>query len=188
MALCVIMMTITVNHAEGSEQQETIPHPNPKPGSWWIIQRSNESSPFKIELIRIEDGKFITQVGEREINFTDEWNALEGPNPMNGAWLTYTPHNHHLSFPLWEGKRWKGKFSWSNDKNTGSVNSESAVIRWEMVTVTAGTFRALKIETTIVSGKTKIQTTCWYAPEVQRFAKCTNDHSSSEIINYYLAQ
>jgi hypothetical protein len=88
------------------------------------------------------------------------------------------PFYPNYSFPLYVGKTWTGKVALSNTRELGTeviAELQGKAVGWEMVTVPAGTFLALKLNmkgnyaATGISGNWNgtIQDTLWYAPEVR---------------------
>ena len=99
---------------------------------------------------------------------------IDGP----GIRQTATPFYPNYSFPLYAGKSWAGKvvLNHSRQGDTEVVAELSGrAVRWEMVTVPAGNFLALRLEMKgtyvsrgmlgTVSGT--IEDTLWYSPEVR---------------------
>ena len=167
----------------------------PQPATRELVGPQNGRWGAKIELKKVEDGKFIAEVDGRGVTYTSEWNALEGPGtlPGPGRWFTYSPHLRTLSFPLWEGKSWGGKVMWTSIggfTGVGEVNIVAKTRGWETVKVPAGEFEAIKVEIVSQGGRTDIKTICWYAPEAQNFVKCdsTNRTSTFELASYKLFQ
>ena len=164
------------------------PFPNPQPGSWWVIKGTTAEWQTRVELKRVENGKFITERGGREIEYTNEWNAFEDGWDQRTIRTKYSPHVRNFSFPLWPGKKWGGIVEWTGRAMlmTGGTYSEWAEAkRWERIRVPAGEFEAMRIENL----RGKIQSTCWYAVEVQRLVKCvspTHPQTSWELIEFHL--
>ena len=85
------------------------------------------------------------------------------------------PFYPNYSFPLYAGKTWKGRVVLSNSKQPGTevtAELQGRAVGWEMVTVPAGTFFALKLSmegTYFATGLDRgtIADTLWYAPEVR---------------------
>jgi hypothetical protein len=194
MALCTtfaLMFSFTNAHAQESPPPgaKVAPFPNPQPGSWWV--RKTADGERKIELKQVGDGKLIGEVDGREVVYTSEWNALEGPgiSTRPGQWFTYSPHLRTLSFPLWEGKSWGGNVMWTSMGSFTGVGNFDVVAKargWETVKVPAGEFEAIKVEILSQGGRTNIRTICWYAPQAQSFVKCdsSNRGSTYELIAY----
>lgn len=106
------------------------------------------------------------------------------------------PFYPNYVFPLSVGQRWKQKVEMtkSTDSNGKVVvaDLESRVVGWEMVTVPAGNFVALKIETSgwyngSISGWAwggQIHETLWFAPEVRNAVRYEYQDRSSSIDNH----
>lgn len=88
------------------------------------------------------------------------------------------PFYPNYSFPLYAGKTWKGRVVLSNTKQPVAETTaelQGRAIGWEVVTVPAGTFLALKLSmkgTYTATGLDDtltgdIEDTLWYAPEVR---------------------
>ncbi|MFA5912652.1 MAG: hypothetical protein WC830_03735 [Burkholderiales bacterium] len=91
---------------------------------------------------------------------------------------TATPFYPNYSFPLYAGKTWGGKVVLSNTKRAGTevtAQLQGRALGWELVTVPAGTYLALKLH---MEGRYRatdpgggwdgtIEDTLWYAPEVR---------------------
>ena len=134
-------------------------------------------------LTKIEEGKFFVKSSKSgDLVFTNEWNAIQLPNPRTGPPWLITPHNRYFSFPLWEGKKWSGLI----DVSRSSMLVRREVKRWESVKVPAGTFEAIRVEGgTIAVGNVP----CWYAPEVQYPIKCegaANSWYAWELLEFEL--
>jgi len=91
---------------------------------------------------------------------------------------TAAPFYPNYSFPLYVGKTWKGKVVLSNTKQPGievSAELQGKAVGWEMVTVPAGIYLALKLRMEgwyVATGPGgawdgRIEDTLWYAPEVR---------------------
>ena len=99
---------------------------------------------------------------------------VDGP----GYTQTAEPFYPNYSFPLYAGKTWSGKVVLSNTKRPGievSAELQGKAVGWEMVTVPAGTFLALKLSMKGTyrgtgpdgSWSGTIEDTLWYAAEVR---------------------
>ena len=149
-----------------------------------------------MELKRVENGKFFVLVeGEdREQIHTDEWNNIEGPSTtIPGQWLAYSPHIYSHSFPLWQGKKWRGDYAVRSLRGAFVVTSSNSTMygeatKWETMTVLAGTFQALRIEVElqVPVANRRYQSKCWYAAEAQRPVKCEGDLGRYELVRFEL--
>ncbi|MBI3372713.1 MAG: hypothetical protein HY017_13290 [Betaproteobacteria bacterium] len=117
------------------------------------------------------DGRSVARI-ERTVAFNLV--RVEGA----GFTQTATPFYPNYSFPLYAGKTWNGKVVLTNTNRPGGETTaalQGRAIGWEMVTVPAGTFLALKLSVKgdylatglddTLSGV--IEDTLWYAPEVR---------------------
>jgi hypothetical protein len=114
----------------------------------------------------------------RTLQFTPEWNLRSSRN-ADGSGYDYTPQLPYFAFPLYPGKTWQ-QTSRETSVKTGAIREHTftaTVGDWEEVSVTAGTFHALKIttHTVLVDLTTGQQSTgtdiSWYAPSVRRSVK-----------------
>jgi hypothetical protein len=111
-----------------------------------------------------------------QIQRTSSFNLVRIDGP--GFRQTAAPFYPNYSFPLYAGKSWAGKVVLNNSRQ-GDTEVVAALagraVRWEMVTVPAGNFLALRLEMKgtytsrsmhgTVSGT--IEDTLWYSPEVR---------------------
>jgi len=122
---------------------------------------------FTVEGMRLDTAAPV------EVSFWDsQWNRMHGQ---------YVPTKKNFEFPLDVGKRWAMEYTRATTDGRGviSFDGEATVSGWEQVTVKAGTFDTLRIET-----RTKWQIagngatgqdleTYWYAPKAKRLVKYT---------------
>ena len=117
------------------------------------------------------DGSVVAQV-QRTAAFNLA--RIEGA----GFRQTAAPFYPNYSFPLYVGKTWSGKVVLNNSRQGDTevvAELSGRAVRWEMVTVPAGNFLALRLEMKgtyasrsmhgTVAGT--IEDTLWYAPEVR---------------------
>jgi hypothetical protein len=170
--------------AEPPAGAKVVSAPNVKPGSYWVLV--NQDADIRVELTKVRDGVFITKFGKDERKYTNEWNALDGPGAKTGTWVTYNPNLTTLSFPLYEGKKWTQTVRWSSGSFSDSFVATGEVKGWERIKVPAGEFEALRVEN--MNGPNS--STCWYAPEAERFVKCTssNPRFAFEVKEYKIVQ
>ena len=101
-----------------------------------------------------------------------EWTLLEGA-AVEGRLVD-------LPFPLYVGKTWQYEYKTVDSNGRETLQSGTAKVEgWEVVTVAAGTFKALKVDVEgrsrtympdgIVTGK--VNETLWYSPEAKRWVK-----------------
>lgn len=128
---------------------------------------------------------------------------------IEGQTFTQTaqPFYPSYSFPLYVGKTWKGTVVLSNTKWQGIVVTaklSGRALGWELVTVPAGTFLALKLSmegSYVASGGLDgswggtIEETLWYAPEVRNAVRYEyvdfigggqrNNHEVHELVRFW---
>jgi hypothetical protein len=160
-------------------------------GDTYIIDSQYPSSPkwnttTERKVISISDGKIIvtaknlesTNSKPRTLTFTPEWNLISSRN-ADGNGSDFSPPLQYFAFPLYPGKTWK-QTSRETDVKTGAVKEHTLsgiVSNWEDVSVTAGTFRTIKItvQNELLDRATGIRSTgtdiSWYAPNLRRSIK-----------------
>lgn len=138
----------------------------------------------------------VNQGGVVYVTYDRDWNAQN-----SGAWK-YAPHDGTgVRLPLSVGKSWKIQANGTGSrggswKRTGT----SKVVAEEKVTTTAGSFNAVKIETSInmtnpsnPSRKTQTVMTTWYSPSVNHWVKRTmkttiagrvRENNTLELVDY----
>jgi hypothetical protein len=118
----------------------------------------------------------------------------KGPSRLMGFDLPTPPGVRELRFPLSPAARWKN----ASDHDVMGVKvrlqEEFIVGEWEMVTVPAGTFRALRIDSTHVTtgleqdgiSNRPIPRTWWYSPKAKCMVKIMIGNKSTELKSYAL--
>jgi hypothetical protein len=192
-----------------AQAEAPVPRPDVKVGDRWTYRRmdyeANRSrGNYEMHVVFAERG--VIQVvtdqrsGETDTTYTSDWNAVTLPGRV------FSPHTGWLIFPLRSGASYRAAFEVVQLKRDHKVRHEYQVkvMGWEEVTVPAGKFRALKVESegsfqraddAFVSGKAR--SVIWYAPEVRRWVKMTReerpnrrrgggDHSGEELVEYKL--
>lgn len=159
------------------------PLPEAKPGSQWTLRYANGAE-TTLAISQAKNGKLFFSNGTV---FTAERNMLEGYGPRTGDPISYSPHLRTYSFPLWEGKTWGGWVTWTSGQYSGSYRVNVKAAAWETITVPAGTFEAMRLETL---GNGKPWSTCWYAALAEFPAKCTfHQHGADfELLAYKLVK
>ena len=120
----------------------------------------------------------------------------------------FDPFYPNFSFPLQVGKSWRGDVTLSDSSKSGETQARftGTAVRWESVTVPAGTFIALRVELrgtyvgdvggSIVTGT--IEDTLWYSPEIRNAVRAeykdtygsgtVYNHDVHELVRYWVAQ
>lgn len=129
----------------------------------------------------------VSRAGDRFV-YTKEGNIVDDGFRKE----RYDPDIPRLQFPLQEGKTWVRQYTvrGERDRRPFDVTLKAKVGGWERLSVPAGTFDAIRIQTSIEFPRTGHEELCWYAPEVKRFVKCKfSEHikeSNFELISYQL--
>jgi hypothetical protein len=138
---------------------------------------------------------------EIDTTWTAEWNAVN--DRLTGS---FYPDSGVLRFPLKAGLHYTSQYEVARPRRRESFRAkntlEVSVVRWEDLTVPAGTFHALKIDARGTYERFDrrlrgpLHIVVWYAPEVRRWVKWVfeNDsprgrvlrHESQELLEYHL--
>ena len=190
--------------------------PDLKPGDGWVYNKIDgwtgnlqfvvvdtikQVSPSGMVIEAVVPGSTTTTRMERdrEVNLF----RTEAPDSVQ----TVSPSYPSYAFPLTVGKRWTRKVTFANSAQPDKEVTawfEAKVIGWEMVTVPAGTFDALRIELTANYRASNSQGSwngtmvdrLWYAPEVRNAVKyeyldtmggSKYTHERFELVRYWRA-
>ena len=134
-----------------------------------IVKRSDRGG-ISMESSDLDGGNVVKILRSSAFNLV----RIDGP----GFTRTATPFYPNYSFPLYAGKTWKGRVELANTSRAGtevSAELQGRALGWEMITVPAGTFLALKLSlkgSYVAKGNEgswtgTIEDTLWYAPEVR---------------------
>lgn len=97
-----------------------------------------------------------------------------------------SPDDGTFSWPLWIGKSWMASYTY-NDRERG--RSWNPVVSWwkvaayEDVTVPAGTFKALRFESSPGTNNAT-RTTFWYSPEARVLIKRVYERTTDHYLGY----
>jgi hypothetical protein len=125
----------------------------------------------------------ITEVTDQFIKVMDKTAGKETETLRDLDWATlqaggrqYTPPIRALAFPLVVGKKWEHTNTSTHPtcgNNTADLKSE--VVGWEDVTVPAGTFRTIRIDSqgywSSRCGRDRLAYKFWYSPDVRWLVK-----------------
>jgi hypothetical protein len=120
-------------------------------------------------------------------------------DPVNGTLLTTSPSYQWAVFPLFQGVTWNGETVMQGSTSSGIFNNRvqytGNAVRWEDVTMTAGSFRALRMEhtetfTPVAGGTTQSGSyTQWFAPASDcaivdfQYANDLGQHARKELLS-----
>lgn len=187
MLIMLISVSFACQYAVAQSQQPKVDkHPDIKPGdrfayvngvfllkcNRWEVKESDKS------------GHIVSKCGENTMYVaSDTGNPIMAVNDKGETVARFSPYFPALSFPLYVGKKWSGKYDGQQGRLrwTGDVSCESTA--FEEVQVAAGKFGAFRIECAnkwdsgivFINGTKK--STSWYAPEAKLIVKSINDDS-----------
>jgi|GEM_PF-2865514 len=152
-------------------------------GDYWKFQREDKRWwEYKVE--RSEDDIYVIKNP-----FSGEWEGYDKKNLKLKYYIDSVgnkrqlrePAIYYFDFPIYVGKKWSKTETLENiDGIDLNYLIDFAIKSYEDVTVTAGTFKAFKIEQRIISlqhmsgGKAYI----WFSPEVKNVVKVTHEKIS----------
>ena len=131
---------------------------------------------------------------EFDATWTPEWNPVVSDD---GA-VVSIERGGFLKFPMRVGDEWAARLEYKRP-NVGSFHAlqehQVRVVGWEEITVPAGKFRALKVQTKgtftrlDILAPTGTETyTLWYVPEVKRMVKTLYEHRAgrreTELVDF----
>lgn len=217
LAVMLAIVSAAVSSALAQQRAEPIAGPDVRVGDTWIYNKLNGWT-GALEDVSVNS---VTELGAGEIlirsttldektvsrvvrNAAFNLVRVDGPDFVREA----KPFYPNYSFPLHVGKTWKGTAVLTNTQGASlaiRVQLEGRATGWEMVTVPAGTYRALKLEMQgtymaeaigyTVTGT--IRDTLWYVPEVRNAARYEYrdtvgmdeqyNHEVHELVRYWLA-
>lgn len=165
-------------------------YPDAKPGAHF----SYVNGVFLLKCNRWEvkeankNGEIVSQCGANTMYVTaDAGNPIKSVNDKGETVARFTPFYPDVSFPLFVGKKWTGKYSGEegSKKWTGDVSCEAVAL--ENVAVKAGNLQAFRIECVdkwdagiiFINGKKK--STRWFAPAVGLIVKSINEDSQWNV-------
>jgi len=172
-----------------SDAHQVAQSPSLSVGDEFVVEHKNLTNP---KLSYIGERKIVSLDGNRvritvrnlnssyvrTLDYDRQWNVIASRGNA-GEGFDYSPPIKYYDFPLFPGKRWSLNSTERNIK-TGQVREHTITAEvggWEMVTVPAGTFRAIKV---IVHSEVKDPQTgqiisgndiSWYAPVAKRSVK-----------------
>lgn len=123
----------------------------------------------------------VTEVSDSHIQMTDKVSSVVVTYDRDWAIKqvgsrNYSPSIRALAFPMQVGKKWEHSNSYVHDR-CGNTTSDlkNEVVGWEEVTVPAGTFRALRIDSSGYwrnnCGSDRLEYKFWYVPKVKWLVK-----------------
>ena len=168
-----------------ADESAPVQKPDVKVGEWWTYRYTEypsnvpRVSNFHERVTFVGPNEILTvNRADRDSVWTPEWNSLS----HGGSGVTYDKPRQVLSFPLKVGASHRTTYEVVARRGSGArarFEDTVKVVGWEEVVVPAGSFRALKLETTGTfqrldarfGGWTRRE--IWYVPEIKRWVKWT---------------
>lgn len=196
--LAFISLTFALAAPCHAKDDAAVPRPVIKPDDSWSYRKTDFTHTvpeinFR-ETVTFANDRIIQMVDlrkgagqETDTTYTAEWNAVSSPN--SGI---FVPDQGLLRFPLRPGDSHESsydvRFPLQGEREV-KHERHVKVVGWENVTVPAGTFRALRVESegtwhrldTGFSGAAK--EVMWYSPQVKRYVKWTFDNWTPRGLN-----
>lgn len=171
----------------------------PKEGDFWKYRGSNQNGPdaptYRVARVSADsiELRYATNANEQiTLVLNKDWNPISQLGQTGASDIRFVPFAAHYQFPLEPGKKWRATFRGECGALCSfETNSESEVRGWEKVTVPAGTFNALRIDSRdtfrYVFGMTAHATgSVWLVPELKRPVKFDYTFSGKRIQDYEL--
>ena len=131
-----------------------------------------------------KNGEIVSKCGDNTLYVTaDSGNPVMAVNEKGETVAKFTPFYPELSFPLFVGKKWSGKYKAHQGRTDWSGDMTCESTAFEEVRVAAGKFNAFRIECAnkwdsgilFINGTKK--STSWYAPEINLIIRSVNEDS-----------
>lgn len=152
-----------------------------------------------VVVLRKFEGEAEDEPVESDMVFSDEWNIMITGSRGGRPSAIMRPSTALLAFPMKPGDSYPSDYDMETlpDGNVVRHRRTTRVVGWEDVTVPAGRFRALRIEsegTMQLARKPKpgrSMVTVWWVPELRRWVKQEQDFGPNghrqELVSYKLA-
>jgi len=150
-------------------------------------------------VLRRPEGAADAEPAESDMIFDTDWNILVTGSRGSRPSALIRPSSEMLKFPMKPGGSYRSDYDMETlpDSNIVRHRRITRVVGWEDITVPAGKFRALRIEsegTVQVAAKPKPGRsilTAWYAPEARRWIRLEQEFGpngiTAELISYKIA-
>lgn len=147
-----------------------------------------------VVVLRKFEGEAEGEPIEADMVFSEDWNVMITGSRGSRPSAIMRPSTAMLKFPLKVGEGYPSDYDMETlpDGNLVRHRRATRVVGWEDITVPAGRFRALRIEsegTVQVAKKPKPGrsiVTAWYAPEVRRWVRLEQEFGSGALTSELL--
>ncbi len=171
----------------------------PRIGDFWRYRGSNQNGPdaptYKVIDVnndQIEIGYLSNANEQMTLLLNADWNPLVQLGQQGAEEVKFVPFAPYWQFPLEPGKKWRGTYKGDCGLICSfEVDYEYEVRGWETVTVPAGTFEALRIDSKdnyrYRVGPTGVGArTAWLAAEVRHPVKFQYFYNGKRLHQYEL--
>jgi hypothetical protein len=186
----IALSVLLVGNALAQALPSQVDRPAFKVGDYWVYNKLDGGNGKFLDaraesVLKIESGGYrvssADSTGLTTVVRDGHFNLLR--QEAEGYLHLAKPFYPHFAFPLSVGKTWKQKMelTWSTAPDVLMTfdSLESKVVGWDMVTVPAGNFMAIKIETSgWYNGKNlgggwtgKVKETTWFAPDARNVVR-----------------
>ena len=205
MAVALLELVPLLNGAAAPDDSPTAEMGFPSPGSQWVTRTTTHSGrSIDRAWVILPDRVYRDQTVHRRTNGkiirlydTETGNWVATTNRSGVTRVSAAPHNGLYHFPLWVGKSWLVTYTYEDPRRGKTLPNQVrrvSVVRYEEVSVPAGTFKAFQLYAK--SFATQIQV--WYAPELKLEVKWVVERlpshyrgpgqSTHELISYWPVQ
>ncbi|MDO8933998.1 MAG: caspase family protein [Rhodocyclaceae bacterium] len=171
----------------------------PKVGDFWRYRGSNQNGAdaptYKVTDVldgRIEI-RYVSNINEQmTLVLNTDWNPLVQLGQQHAEEIKFVPFAPYFQFPLEPGKKWRGQYKGECGIICSfEVDYEYEVRGWETITVPAGKFEALRIDSRdnyrhafgIASTGTR---SAWFVPAIRQPVKFEYRYNGKRLHEYEL--
>lgn len=163
----------------------------PPPGTKYVIEHKDSASKVRrLPATVLEEGLFegkpVYQVTDGStVIVLDKETRNTIATVKNGKLIwRFTPHEGTYAWPMEVGKSWTATYAAEDPvrkQKWDRVQEHWTVAAYEEITVTAGTFKAFRLESTPGVGS-GVRKTLWYAPEIYLFVKRVSERGPNHFL------
>lgn len=162
-------------------------------GDWWKYRwtANGKSGDFQLKVEKLDGDKLLVETTMPTQKF-DEWyskpvgwvNWHKELYPSNNMTVDFDPVRNYLQNPLVVGGSW----SWKGKGMMGvDIEENSKVSAADSVTVPAGKFAAMRVDTDVTQGGSQVKKSYWYANWIGMVKSTTSSggiDSTTELVDY----
>ena len=178
------------SHQQSHKKNYLIPKPTWRVGDQWtyIAKRSGQPKTTIVRQITKESWlngvpTFVVEFLNAEIHYSKETLGAVGAMKNGKLIFAYDKPDQQMLWPLEVGKSWQNVYSVRNviQNSSATIKRFMSVVGEDVITVPAGTFDVLKVES-FNSDSGRLIAEYWYSPAIKWFAK-TQTYTMEDGIN-----